>query len=284
MKHVGIVVHEGRPAARRLAAELTDSLRRAGAEVRVAASDAPFDPSFAVGLDLVVTLGGDGTILHTAALVCPNDVPLLGVNFGQLGYLTVVEPADAEAAVDRFLAGDHDVESRMLLEVTVRRGDDRDLEPDEPADGTTFLALNEVVLERPVTASTIRVEVAFDGRVFTTYAADGLIVATPTGSTAYAFSVRGPIVDASHRALVLTPISPHMLFDRSLVFGPETSVQLTVVGDRPGSLSVDGRRLGTLRGGDGVSCRASERSLRLVTFGPRDFHAVLKAKFGLNDR
>jgi NAD+ kinase len=126
--------------------------------------------------------------------------------------------------------------------------------------------------------------VEVDGEFFTTYAADGLIVATPTGSTAYAFSVRGPIVAPTHRALMLTPVSPHMLFDRTLVLDPGAELRLTVQGHRAATLSVDGRNLGELGEGDAVVCTAAARSARLVTFGPRDFLRILKAKFGLNDR
>ena len=145
-------------------------------------------------------------------------------------------------------------------------------------------ALNEAVLEKTPMGHTVRLSVGINGEFFTTYAADGLIVATPTGSTAYSFSARGPIVAPEHRAFVLTPVSPHMLFDRSMVFGPEASLRLEVDGHRPATLSVDGRNLGALNEGDSITCTASERSARLVTFGPRDFHKILKAKFGLNDR
>jgi NAD+ kinase len=151
-------------------------------------------------------------------------------------------------------------------------------------EGERRLALNEAVIERTPVANTVRLRVDLDGDFFTTYAADGLIVATPTGSTAYAFSVRGPIIEATHRALQLTPVSPHMLFDRTLVLEPTTVVRIAVQGDRPAALSVDGRTIGTLHDGDAVVCTASAHNARLVTFGPRDFHAVLKAKFGLNDR
>ena len=123
-----------------------------------------------------------------------------------------------------------------------------------------------------------------DGEFFTTYAVDGLIVATPTGSTAYAFSAGGPIVDPTHRAILLTPVSPHMLFDRSLVLTPDAELRVTVDGHRPAALSVDGRRIAMLGDGDSIVCTESARSARLVTFGPRRFHRVLKEKFGLNDR
>jgi len=276
-RRVGIVVNESREAAQRTADELASWLQGAGHEVRRPAPLVTRDEGFASGLDLVVSLGGDGSILRSVALVGEHEVPILGVNFGQLGYLTLVEPDQAQNAVARFFAGTYDIEERMLLDVYVHA-------PGTELDGSVHYALNEVTLERPVTLSTLRLSVSFDDAFFTTYAADGLIVATPTGSTGYAFSVRAPIVDATHRALLLTPISPHMLFDRSLILAPTTRVQVTVSSQRPASLSVDGRSLGVLRDDDAITCTASSRVARLITFGPRDFHAVLKAKFGLNDR
>ena len=277
VRRVGIVVNESREAALQSADELASWLEGAGHEVRRPAPHVTNDEGFVDGLDLLVSLGGDGSILRSVALVGDHEVPILGVNFGQLGYLTLVEPNDARKAVERYFAGTYDIEHRMLLDVHVHA-------PGSELDGSVHHALNEATLERPVTLSTLRLSVSFDDKFFTTYAADGLIVATPTGSTAYAFSVRAPIVDATHRALLLTPISPHMLFDRSLVLAPSTRVEITVSSQRPASLSVDGRSLGVLRDGDAITCTASSRVARLITFGPRDFHAVLKAKFGLNDR
>ncbi len=267
-----MVFPEDRPAAAATAAEI---VARFGDEVRVASlAD---DVSWGEGLDLVVSLGGDGNMLRAVALIALHDVPILGVNFGQLGYLTVVEPSEVHGAIERVLRGDFMIERRMLLEVRLRMAD-ADL------DGRVFHALNEAVLERTATSNTVRIGVTLDGAFFTSYAADGMIVATPTGSTAYAFSVRGPIIAATHRAMQLTPVSPHMLFDRTMVLEPDTQVRLDVRGGRPASLSVDGRTVGTLQDGDAIECTASRHTLQLVTFGPRDFHAVLKAKFGLNDR
>ena len=131
------------------------------------------------------------------------------------------------------------------------------------------LAFNEAVLEKTPMGHTVRLAVEVDDQFFTTYAADGLIVATPTGSTAYAFSARGPIVAPTHRALLLTPVSPHMLFDRTLVLDPAARLRLVVQGHRAATLSVDGRNLGELGEGDHITCTAAERSARLVTFGDR---------------
>jgi NAD+ kinase len=144
--------------------------------------------------------------------------------------------------------------------------------------------LNEAVLERDESGHTVRLALHIDGEPFITYAADGLIVATPTGSTAYSLSARGPIVSPQHRALLLTPVSPHMLFDRSLVLDPAEDMSLEVIGHRRAVLSVDGRRAGTLEEGDVLACRASPVPARMVRFRGRHFHQILKSKFGLTDR
>jgi NAD+ kinase len=224
------------------------------------------------GLDLVVSLGGDGTMLRTIHLVGASGAPVLGINVGQLGYLTEIEPAETEKALERFVAGAHTIEERMLLSVRVR------------STGVTALALNEAVLEKTATGHTVRLAVAIDGHPWTTYAADGLIVATPTGSTAYSLSARGPIVSPDMRALVLTPVSPHMLFDRAMLFGADATLTLEVDGHRPATLSVDGQNLGVLAEGDAIECSAAEATARLVRFGRTTFHEVLKTKFGLSDR
>ena len=130
----------------------------------------------------------------------------------------------------------------------------------------------------------MRLLVCIDGSAFTSYAADGLIVATPTGSTAYSLSARGPIVSPTHRALLLTPVSPHMLFDRSLVLDPDEEIGIEVIGDRDAEVSVDGRHAAVLTEGDVVTCRGATEVARFVRFGELHFHQILKAKFGLTDR
>jgi len=227
------------------------------------------------GLDVVISLGGDGTMLRAVDAAYEAGVPVLGVNVGQMGYLTEVEPADFDAALDRIVAGDYEVAERMVLEI--------DVVSDGPAAGR-WHALNEAVLEKVHTGRLARLEVDVNGTFFTTYAADGVIVATPTGSTAYSFSARGPIVSPRHRCVLLTPVSPHMLFDRSLVLDPEEVLRFTVCDEGCVSLTTDGRELGELAAGDVVSCRGGARPARIVTFAPRDFHQILKAKFGLADR
>jgi NAD+ kinase len=285
MATIALVVHQDRPEATAVALETITWLMSIGHEVilpsveavRLGRSDLGIeDAELGSRASVAVSLGGDGTMLRTVALVARNDVPVIGVNFGQLGYLTDVEPDGVRTALEQFLAGDYTLEERMMLEVTIA-GATR-------VDSSAVLALNEAVVEKTASGNTVRLDVELDGAFFTPYAADGLIVATPTGSTAYAFSARGPIVEPTHRALLLTPVSPHMLFDRTLILDDDSTIRLTVSDHRPAALVIDGRSLGDLLPGDTVTCRASGTVARLVMFGPRDFHAILKAKFGLADR
>ena len=173
-------------------------------------------------LDLAVSLGGDGTMLRTVDLVSPAGVPVLGVNLGHLGYLTAVEPDGLRDALRRFLAGDYQVEARMTLDVSVT--DDGGAGRHRRAARS---ALNDLVLQRPAGGHTVRTEVSVNGEPFLTFAADSLIVATPTGSTAYNLSARGPIVSPRARVQILTPVAPHMLFDRSLVLDAEDVIAIS---------------------------------------------------------
>ena len=285
VRRVGLLVHHERPEAAEVATGIVAALQAQGHEVTLPRVDASViglgglgvaeADLVGEGLDVAVAIGGDGTMLRTVALVADAGVPVLGVNVGQLGYLTEVDPADALAAIEKALAGDSGIEERMRIAVSVESKEDL---------GTLPFALNEAVLEKTPMGHTVRIAVLFDGDFFTTYATDGLIVATPTGSTAYSFSARGPILDPGLRALVLTPVSPHMLFDRSMVLSPELEVRLEVIGHRPATLSLDGRNVGLLHEGDALTCTASPVAARIVTLHPRDFHRILKAKFGLADR
>jgi NAD+ kinase len=285
LRTVGVVPHRERPEALDLAEHAARWLAAAGIEVVVPTPDCTDRPAlvalaveaekFADGLDLAISLGGDGTMLRTVDLMLDAGIPVLGVNVGQLGYLTEVEPGDLDAALARLVAGDYTVEERMALDVRV----------DSPGlAGRRWSALNEAVIEKARHGRVVRLDVDINGRFFTTYAADGVIVATPTGSTAYSFSARGPIVSPRHRCLLLTPVSPHMLFDRSLVLDPDEELRFTVTEDRAAVLTLDGRDVGELAAGDVVVCTGARVPTRVVTFGPRDFHQILKAKFGLADR
>jgi NAD+ kinase len=280
---IGFVTHTHREGAVSLAHETGQWLRDRGHVVEFldAASPqgAPRNGEGPGPLDLAVSLGGDGTMLRTVDLVSPLGVPVLGVNLGHLGYLAAVEPSDLRDALRRFLSGDYRVESRLTLDVSVT---------DDGGDGThTVLhrsALNDLVVQRPAGGHTVRMEVAVNAAPFLTFAADSLIVATPTGSTAYNLSARGPIVSPQARVQILTPVAPHMLFDRSLVLDAEDVIAFSPIAGQPADLVIDGWLAATLRPGQTLHCRKGDRDARLVTFGERDFHRILKRKFNLADR
>jgi NAD+ kinase len=284
MATIAFVVHTRRPRAVDLAGHAATWLAHRGHTVVLPKEDAEavglpergLDPEkLADGVAVAVALGGDGTILRAVRLASPVGVPVLGVNLGRLGYLSEVEAGRLTWALERFLVGDYDIEERMMLAVSV-----------EHAGGVTntALALNEAVVEKASAGRTVNMRVSIDGRPWTTYVADGLIVATPTGSTAYAFSARGPILSPRLRALLLTPVSPHMPFDRSLVVSDEETFRVEVCDDREAMLTVDGQDLARLRDGDAIVCAAADQPARFVTFGARDFYGILKAKFGVADR
>jgi len=280
---IGFVAHGQREGAVSLAHETARWLRQQGhlAELLDAASsgDGGRNGSTSAPLDLAVSLGGDGTMLRTVDMVSPNGVPVLGVNLGHLGYLTAVEPDGLRDALGRFLTGDYQVEARMTLDISVT---------DDGDDGSYSVlhrsALNDLVLQRPAGAHTVRAEVCVNAVPFLTFAADSLIVATPTGSTAYNLSARGPIVSPRARVQILTPVAPHMLFDRSLVLDAEDVIAISPISGQAADLVVDGWLAATLRPGQTLHCRKGDQDALLVTFGARDFHDILKRKFNLPDR
>jgi NAD+ kinase len=274
MSRIVLVVHPERPAAWELATTATrwwQSRGRDVVEVRGAASETPLSETDDV--EFAVSLGGDGTMLRTVELVLAVRVPVLGVNLGRMGYLTAVEPNGIEQAFESMLAGEYLVEERMALDVEVTGS----------VEGR-FTALNDAIVEKTGPGHTIRVGVEIAGRQFLTYVADGVLVSTPTGSTAYNLSARGPVVSPRLRAMVLTPVSPHMPFDRSLVLEPTEHVRLTVLDDRAAAAVIDGARIIDLVIGDSVVCRAAAEPARLISFGERDFHSALRHRFGLTDR
>ncbi len=286
MSSVLLVAHHDRAEAAVLARVASDWLRAHGHDAWMLADDATplglhdlIDDRSPGAEDLALSLGGDGTMLRTVKLVEGGAVPIIGVNVGLLGYLTEVEPDAMCHALERWFAGETagewHIDERMLLAVTLH-----------PRVGTarTWTALNEGVIEKQESGHTVRLQVSIDGTPFTSYAADGLILATPTGSTAYSLSARGPVLSPRLRAVLLTPVSPHMLFDRSLVLDSTELVEVEVLGHRPATLSIDGQPVAGLLEGDRVSVTPAEQVARFVRFGQRRFHQILKAKFGLTDR
>lgn len=278
VRRVGFVVHAGRAGSEAAAGDLIGWLRHRGVLTRVlegehgGADEIEGPERFAEGLDVVVSVGGDGTFLRAAHLAAPAAVPLLGVKVGRLGFLTEVEPPEARDLLDRVLGGGARIEERMALSA----------EPSGAPWAGSQWALNEVIVEKRARHRLITIR-AFVGEEFvTTFSADGVIVATPTGSTAYSFSARGPIVSPTVACLLLTPVSPHMVFDRAIVLSPEEGVTLEVLGDEPGLVSADGRPGLELPVGASVRIRRADRPARLVRRdGSPSFFSLLREKFFL---
>jgi NAD+ kinase len=225
----------------------------------------------AANADLVVAVGGDGTILHAASIVVGTEVPLLGINRGRLGFLTDVSPADMEDSFDRIFSGDYTRESRMRLRATLNS-----------ADGTrrSALALNDVVLQRRDTGRMLDFETRIAGLYVNTHRGDGLIVSTPTGSTAYALSCGGPIISPDLDAVVVVPICPHTLSDRPLVIPAKQQIEVALLArdDTNAEVSVDGHSLGDLNPGDHLTIAESNDRVTLIHPPGYDYFEILRSK------
>lgn len=288
MARVGIAVHRFREDAVAIGRTVATWCTTHGHSAVVSSTDATALGDEALGLhaddlmqgiDVLVSIGGDGTMLRAVAALDGRPVPVIGVNVGQLGYLASVEAGLAVDALEVYLTSAEGrrwrYDDRMMLRVQTwsdgaYQGERR--------------ALNEVVVEKRETGHTARLSVDIDGAHFTTYVTDGLIVASPTGSTAYSMSARGPIASPRVRAMLLTPVSPHMLFDRSLVLEPSERIRIEVLGHRGVNVAADGDVIHTLRLGDVVEVDAAAEIAKFVRFEEMRFHQVLKSKFGLADR
>lgn len=223
------------------------------------------------GTGLLLTLGGDGTLLYGARLAGPRGIPLLGVNLGRLGFMTEIEARELPRAIARYLAGDFRIDERTLLNAVVERGGRR-----------LFgnLGLNEAVVVRGPDEGLLRVRMAVDGQEVGVIDADGILVATATGSTAYALALGGPILEPGIGGLVLVPMSPFALTVRPLVCSPGQAISVELVRS-PALLSVDGARNRRLRTGDRVHLSVYEKRLQLVRFSPpQRFYQLLREKLG----
>ncbi len=283
-----VVAHTGRSESLEAAVEVIRLLRAAGVQAVVDAESRDdlhtatgdhalktLGAEVAVGeLELVIVLGGDGTILRAAELARGGSAPLLGINLGHVGFLAESERDDLAGAVARALDRDYLVEERMTLAVRVKHGHEVVYET---------WALNEATVEKASRERMLEVVIEVDGRPLSSFGCDGVVMSTPTGSTAYAFSAGGPVVWPSLDALLLVPLSAHALFARPLVVGPNSSLAVEVL-DRTqgvGVLWCDGRRAVDLPRGARVVARRSSTPVRLARLHPGPFTDRLVNKFAL---
>ncbi|MER6304813.1 NAD(+)/NADH kinase [Streptomyces sp. NPDC001657] len=316
VQRVGVVVHGGRPGA----VAAAEVVRRwcARQEVGCVAidvwgegehrRDAGEEVDAAGRPDLIVTLGGDGTFLRGARLAAQNDALVLGVDLGTLGFLTEVPADDVECALDTIHRGRADVETRLMLtmrascplelpegmETLLRYGRGPALPPppvrpecavaQDWGVALNVTALNDIVLEKLARDRQVALGVYLAGRLLASYSADAVLVATPTGSTAYSFAAGGPVISPRADAIIFTPVAPHMTFNRSVVAAPDEAVALRVLRHSGrAAVSVDGQLRGVLDPGDWIGVYAAPQRLRVVRLGPTDFYGRLRERMRLTD-
>lgn len=280
MQRVGLMLHATRAEAAATAGELAEALASRGVQTQALTSDAARIKSDAIiavdalsaDLDLVFVLGGDGTLLRAAETIGVAGVPLLGVNFGHLGFLSELERADLDDGLARILAHGFEVEERMMLSVSFEDGDRQ----------RALRALNDAVVAKNDIGRAVRIGVSISGEPLVSWAADGVIVATPTGSTAYSFSAGGPVVSPHLDCLIVTPVSAHGSFGRPVVADPADEVQITLLSDADtASLSVDGGDAVSLQPGARVVVRAATERVHLAKIAPTPFWRLVREKFRL---
>ena len=289
-RNILVVAHAHRPDTVAAAERVAAALRAAGAQPVMAADDrdelVATGPTLAdvaiLGVDvavadieLAIVLGGDGTILRAAELVRDGQAPVLGINMGHVGFLAEIERDDMDAAVRRAIARDYEVEYRMALQVRVK----------DSADSVIYetWALNEATVEKASREKMLEVVVEIDGRPLSSFGCDGMVVSTPTGSTAYNFSAGGPVIWPTVEAISVVPLSAHALFSKPLVVGPEHAVAIEVL-ERTNGMAIlwcDGRRSHDLPPGARVVVRRSDRPVRLARLHPAQFTDRLVRKFRL---
>jgi NAD+ kinase len=284
-RHVLLAVHTGRQDILELAQRSAARLQKAGITVRVLDDEAPDlaiegaevvppDAQAARGAEIVMVFGGDGTFLRAAELARYTSAALMGVNLGKVGFLAETEPEAVEETLLAIERCEYAVEKRLALEVDVFDGEGALV-------GGTW-ALNEASIEKSVRSRVLDVVISIDGRPLTSFGCDGVLCATPTGSTAYAFSAGGPVVWPDVEALLLVPTNAHALFARPLVTSPDSVLTVSIPADgNTARVSADGRRTIDVPEGGRVDVRRAERSVRIARVHPATFGDRLVAKFGL---
>lgn len=265
--NIGIVPHTGKPVAMTLTDELTAFLQERKVSFQII-----LDPNSKnlSRFDVVIILGGDGTLLNAARLTSAVDVPVFGVNVGHLGFLTEVETDGLFPAIDKLLAGNFELEKRMMISAIVKRND---------TEISNHLALNDFVITRGTFARIIDLSIFIDKQHVTDYVADGVIVATPTGSTAYSLSAGGPIIEPLLESICITPICPHSLSSRSVLARSQSEVAVRLNNAKEDVMfTIDGQYGVPLRTGDHVTIRKAEKPALFVKLSGRGFFQVLHSR------
>ena len=285
MKRIGIVAKTDREEARTVVPQLLDWCQSHGLVPLCEKETAALCPDASVGtarkpdlpgqVDVVLVLGGDGTLLSMARMIGDLGVPILGVNLGGLGFLTALTVDELFPALEAYLAGELVIEERMMLAAEVSRQGERLVE---------YVALNDMVITKSAMSRIIRLEVAVDGQIATSYRADGLIISTPTGSTAYCLSAGGPIVFPTMDAVVLTPICSHTLTNRPIVLPAAQPISVTLLTDQDVMLTADGQVGFALKPWDTVEIRRAPARTRLLRFPQKHFFSVLRTKLKWGER
>jgi NAD+ kinase len=277
MGRVGFILKPDKSEAGRLIDRLVPSLTAAGHEVVFVAEDQVGAPGarivpedeFPAAIDIAVVLGGDGTMLRASVLVADDGIPVLGINLGRLGFLTPFDPSVAEDVIEQALSGKLSTSNRMRLKVTF-----------QPADGeaVTRTALNDAVIHQGSMARLIELEARLDDALIARYRADGLIIATPTGSTAYNLAAGGPIIVPDHAGMALTPICAHALTNRPLVIPPDGTIGVSLGGESHGVvLTVDGQWARTFSPGDRASITTDAQPL-IAFNSSKNYFDILREK------
>lgn len=275
---IAVMGREDDPRVSEPMAELVEHLEKRGREVLLPDESRLGDGSrrypeaeLARHADLFIAVGGDGTMLHSARLASDRDVPLLGVNRGRLGFLADVKPDEMISSVDEVLAGQYERDSRLQLRASLAR-------PDGSVEARD--ALNDVVLQRVETGRMVDFETRIASRYVNSHAGDGLIIATPTGSTAYALSCGGPIIEPQLDAVVVVPVCPHTLTDRPLVISAGEKIELRLLerADTKAEITVDGHGMGGIDPDDRLTITAAPTRITLIHPPGYDYYAILRSK------
>ena len=271
---VGLIYNPRIEQARKLGHFVVDSLKLSNAWI-ASAMDMGSSYERIPGTSLIITLGGDGTILRAAGAAAPYGVPILGVNLGRIGFIAEIKSNHIIEKIARYIEGDSWVEERLMLKARVAPGGDGPLE--EPVS-----ALNDVVIGRDIASNLIDIEVRIDGAPLTTYRADAVIVATPTGSTGYSLSAGGPVLHPQVRNMLIQPVASHLSMSSSLVVPESASIELILKGPYEAMLSVDGFSHFLLRLGDMIHVERSEHTARFLRSHPETrFYSTLTERLGI---